>query len=305
MISNRVVLFAFALGACTPGLLIGQSRGAFTERRDVRSADGTRTESVTRLSDVGRLLIDPSGRSPFRASPWGATLVAGEKGAEAFLQLNLSRDTLNAVSLTLASPLNSDGATDITTLSALSGTPRVALNFSKGVTKTALFSPSLEVTAGAPMLSYRETVGGAKLDRRKVNYSASANLKIQPAKLTKGFLRLGVGAEETHKTPDAQSICSQVVGQPPGTLSCEDQVVGPPASQQASFADAEVRMLLRWGFGLGLRVVTDIEEGDSRLELPVWFVLDENGKLGGGVRVGYSTVDRRTTFTVFVSQFAP
>jgi hypothetical protein len=304
MLITRALVLGVCLSVVNPMLAAGQQRGAFYS---TSAEDGARTGGSSRLLDLGKLLIDPSGRSPFRASPWGATLVAGQNSTEAQLQLNLSWNKNDAVALTLASPLNSDGTTDVATLTTLNGTPRLAMNFSGNVNPELhkLLTYSFEVTAGAPLLSYRTVVGGETLDQRKLNVSASANLKVQPKRFTKGFLRVGIGAEQIHKSRQAQSFCSPVAGQPPGTVSCSDEVVGALISQKSSFADVELRTLLPWGFGVGVRAINDINTSESRFEVPLWFILDEAGKLGGGVRLGYSTIDRRTTLTLFVSQFAP
>jgi hypothetical protein len=302
---NRRLALGISILVMTPSISTAQRRGAFVEVDTIRARSALPRDTTPRFSNLGRLMVDPSGRSPFRASAWGATIVAGSKGTEALFQVNLSGSEKDAIGLTLASPLNSEGPTDIATLTGLSGTPRLAMNFSRNVTQRSGLSPSVEATAGAPLLTYRDQVGGVKLDRRKLNFSASVNLRYQHDRWQNTFVRVGLGAEESHKSRPPQSICSPIAGQPAGTVSCEDQVIGAPVSQTAKFADVELRTVLHRGLGMAARVINDVEAGESRVEVPLWFLPDDSGKLGGGVRLGYSTIDRRTTFTLFVSQFAP
>ena len=289
------------IAACCPTLLVAQRRGAFA---DTSATARARSATVAPLLPRSKLLIDPSGRSPYRASAWGATVVAGTNGAEAQIQFNLSNSNTDAVGLTLAAPLSDNGTTDISSLNGLSGTPRLSINLSKDVTESKVMSPSLEVSAGAPEFTYRAQVNGAELQRRKFNYNASFNLKIQSANWEKSYFRIGMGAEEVFEARSAESICSSVEGQST-VLRCANQVIGTPASKAARFADVEFRSVTAGGTGIAVRAINDFKSGDARFEVPVWFIPDAQGKLGGGVRLGYSTNDRKFTLNLFIGQFVP
>jgi hypothetical protein len=311
---RTTLLVVLAATACCFGPRTGaaQVKGALLRDSVVSTtSDGRRearplsTVEVAQRNSTARLVLDPSLSSTLRASSAAFGVFTTSSGTEASLQLNLSRDS-NSVSMRLVAPTAKQSAfTDLVSLDGLIGVPRAEFNWIGNVAGTKVHMPYLRGVGGASVHEYRMTAGGDETSTREIAFESSAGYGRKIGARLGGLLRVGLKYVRRFADSPSQSVCTQAVGAPAGVFTCEEQMVGAPRLNETQGAEAEFRTSLSW-ITVGAVVTRDVKNGATGVVIPLWFLRDDKGALGGGVRLGYSSAAPSTWhLSVFVGSLVP
>ena len=306
--NSRLLLRAFCLSVSIPVLGAAQVSGVLDPEHNAPRGEAAKVldrAARDRLEKLARLVVDPSLAGPFRSSAWGFTLRTVSGASEVAVQANLSQKTFGektAFSFGLIGPLNKDAATtNVANLDGLVGTTRGELGWVRDIAKPDTNSWYARVAAAAPLFEYRATPGLVAAKDRKPMYNAAAGYVFKNLEYA---LRLGAKYERGFKSADEQTICTPATIGVPGALSCDSYVIGAPIALTKTMGEVEFRRLYSTTLSISVGVVYDFRNDVTGIDLPLWFIPDIKSGLGGGIRLGFRSDDKkRPTLSLFIGQF--
>jgi len=314
----RTVLTAASLLICgRPALAVAQRTGTFSD--DTLAAIATRggvraTRDLAIAKSNRALMFDPSARSSLRASGW-TIVIAHEENNEARIQANLCDlfsglcGNKNSWDLTLAGPVDTSSKfNELADLDGLVGQARLESGYSVNVGAETGLTAEIRGTYAKFRSEYHTTtsLAPATFDENATALNVGIGYKFQldPAanRRALSFLtKLSYRREDSFKAADSRHLCTPSSVGPSGTLECADFVVGEPSPDNGNALSVEQWMSIAGVAGIRLKFSHDFTKDVSGWELPVYVIPDGKGGIGGGVRVGYRTDDKKPRFSVFVS----
>jgi hypothetical protein len=145
-----------------------------------------------------------------------------------------------------------------------------------------------------------EYLDPATLDAASVNHNDwSATGRVGVFLGAAGFLMGSYTYSQTFSPAgDPVDLC-QPIGEG-GAASCTSAILGEPVKENASVATLELRRMNPGRIGIAPSIQRDFEAKVTALQLPIYFVMNKDKALTGGVRIGYRTDDERPSVSVFV-----
>lgn len=167
----------------------------------------------------------------------------------------------------------------------------VSLNGSIGTEKFEFFDPATLVSG----------------EERKTSYSASVSFGYLPHLSSKVFLIGGFEAKRSYSAADEATYCPTGTGAP---VKCETGPFGPPVKEIDYKLKGTMRVSFNLPFGpndgtpigIDLSGAYDFHDDTWGLTLPVYFVLDKEGSLTGGIRAAYDSKKDDFQVGVFIGK---
>ncbi len=307
---ERVLALLVSLFLSSAAPVSGQSTGYMAPPSDPgtsRTLAGT--SDARRVRELGVLLFDPSLKSAARTTNWTVSLAADRGKKEAKLQFNLCDlpgvcdDARRVFSATLVGPVDSTASsTELADLDGLAGKAR------------------LEVTASFRMLEGENNLvwgGKGRVAPVSFKYRDASTLDgaetSETAWSVEGFLGYRWGSstllqakyrvEESWKPGDKRDLCVPSSADPPGTLVCEEVVVGGPKQQEKSVLGLSLSQRVGGVAAFRLEYSVDVDSEVWGVGLPVYIIPSTGEGLAGGVQFGYRSDEDQLSLSVFVSLF--
>jgi hypothetical protein len=306
----KITTFGAALlGLIQPHRALSQQTGRFSD-------EGIATRSATArapATSTRALIFDPSATSSLRASGW-TFVIAHEEKNEARIQANLC-DLVSACGdhngwdLTLAGPIDTTAKfTELGDLNGLIGKARVESGYGYNVGKDSGLTLDVRATYAKFRSEYHvaSSLSRETFDRNATALGVGIGYKYSPlpkndATSALSFLtKLSYRLESSFKESDPRHLCAPSSTGPAGTLECGDFVVGEPTSDRRNVVAFEQWVSVAGVAGIRLRISRDVDNSVTGFDAPIYVLPDGKGGIGGGVRIGYRSDDKKPRFSVFV-----
>jgi hypothetical protein len=309
------------VGLLSLGVLLLMPRGADAQRSGTFSDDslkavsarGPRAAAVTselRERFANRAIaVDPSGTGVSRASGW-SFIVAHEVKEEARLQVNVCDvATWNlcgkgAVDVTLAAPVDtSTHFTQLADLNGLIGKARIESGYGWRVAETGGLTGGARVTYARGRYDFRASPTLAAEKATHDEYSIKGDFGYKwfvPDQKVGLLFKIAYSREHSFEPQESRNLCIPASIGSSGTLECDDLIVGAPTVSNKNIMSVEQSASFEGNLGYRLKISRDIDSNVTGYDLPLYFLPNGDGGVGGGLRVGYRTDRKHATISVFV-----
>ncbi|MEQ1511003.1 MAG: hypothetical protein ABL909_11455 [Sphingopyxis sp.] len=112
--------------------------------------------------------------------------------------------------------------------------------------------------------------------------------------------QLSVAYQRRYATADERTICRPIAG---GASECLSGADGVPTRNTRLLASAELRKSIRISgvdFGIAPRIDYDLDDNEALISLPIYALRNGDGRLNGGIRIGYGTRQDALEARVFI-----
>lgn len=170
------------------------------------------------------------------------------------------------------------------------------------------FALSLNGTVGTEKFEFFDPTSLTPDEARKTSYSASASIGYLPHLSSKVFLIGGFEAKRSFSAPDDETYCA--TGGTGASVKCVTGPFAPPVMEQDYKLKGTVRVSFNLPFGpndgtpigIDLSGAFDFHDDTWGMTLPVYFVLDKEGSLTGGIRAAYDSKKDDFQVGVFIGK---
>lgn len=153
-------------------------------------------------------------------------------------------------------------------------------------------------TVGRESFSYLEEGSLAERMQNETPYALELGLGVfQPAM---GLIAANYKYQESYQATEARDICSPLAGTE-GAIACRSASLGAPDKIGSNILTLEWRKYVFAPYvALNPKVNVDLQSDVVGLEMPVYFLMNSEGLLNGGIRVGWRSDTREVTAVAFV-----
>lgn len=159
---------------------------------------------------------------------------------------------------------------------------------------------NLSGTVGSQEFNHFDTGTLAKSTDRKVSYSGSIWAGFLPQLNSKFFLVGGFEAKRDYTDADKATYCP--TGAPTPTVKCTTGPFGPPQEEIDYKVAGKVRYKISGAIGIEVAAAYDFHDKSWGIEAPIYFIVDKDGGLTGGIRAGYDSKEKDVQFGIFIGK---
>lgn len=159
---------------------------------------------------------------------------------------------------------------------------------------------NLSANVGTQEFSFYESNTLAESKLRKYSWSGGVWVGYLPKLRSKLFLVGGFEAKKSYKDAKKATYCPTGAVTP--TVKCTTGPFGPPEEEIDYKFALKARYQIGGGVGLELAGAYDAHDDSWGIELPVYFIMDKDGGLTGGIRAAYDSKEKDVQFGIFVGK---
>ncbi len=179
------------------------------------------------------------------------------------------------------------------------------LNAARGTVYDALERKSFSViniagAVGTQEFEYFDSTTLGKSAERKYSYSGSIWFGHLPSIKSKVFLIGGFEAKRSFSDATKATYCP--TGSATPTVKCTTGPFGPPKEETDFKISGKVRYRFSGSAGLEVSTAYDFKDKSWGVEVPVYFIVDKEGGLTGGIRAAYDSKEKDVQFGIFIGQ---
>lgn len=157
-------------------------------------------------------------------------------------------------------------------------------------------------SVGRDTFKYREDVTFTELKPNRTLYSFGTSMAYLPTIDSPIGFFVGGEYKRRFKLPDAEIRCPLPSASSVST-TCFESAFGPPKKEIDAAVFGALRLngnLAKLPLSAELKVAYDAKDGEWGATMPVYFLRDKDGKLNGGIRLGYDGEKDKFSFGFFV-----
>lgn len=157
---------------------------------------------------------------------------------------------------------------------------------------------SVKLEANNKNFEFADATTYAADEQNHTGLSASATLGAVLDDIV--YLSVSYEFQRSWKAGDASDICSPLGMM--GYSSCKSLALGAPTKRTSSLFHLELRRFFSKSVALGFRAHYDTDADVFSVEIPLYFLQNEDGGLAGGVTAGFRSDEDAPTLGVFVAE---
>lgn len=159
---------------------------------------------------------------------------------------------------------------------------------------------NLAGTVGTQEFEFFDSTTLDKSADRKVSYAGSVWFGHLPSIKSKVFLIGGFEAKRSYSNAAKATYCPTGTSGP--TVKCTTGPFGPPKEETDLKVSGKVRYRLSGSVGMEISAAYDFHDKSWGIEAPLYFIVDKDGGLTGGLRAAYDSKEKDVQFGIFIGQ---